>query len=133
MFAQAHYNFKIENMKKIILLFLIAFITYSCQSQKDSRIKIVPKSEFQLIVANENVQLIDVRTPQEYADGFIKGAKNINVNDTNFESEIQKLDKTKPVYIYCRSGARSQTAAKKMVELGFNQVVDLQGGYMNWN
>lgn len=121
------------SMKKIILIFLFAFVTFSCQSQKDSKIKVVQKSEFQTVITKENVQLIDVRTPQEYADGFIKGAKNINVNDANFETEIQKLDKTQPVYIYCRSGARSQTAAKKMVELGFTQIVDLQGGYMNWN
>jgi len=120
-------------MKKIILIFLFTFVAFSCQSQKDSKIKVVQKSEFQTGITNENVQLIDVRTPQEYADGFIKGAKNINVNNANFETEIQKLDKTKPVYIYCRSGARSQTAAKKMVELGFTQIIDLQGGYMNWN
>jgi rhodanese-related sulfurtransferase len=120
-------------MKKIILIFLFAFVAFSCQSQKDSKIKVVQKSEFQTFIAKENVQLVDVRTPQEYAEGFIKGAKNINVNDANFETEIQKLDKTQPVYIYCRSGARSQTAAKKMVELGFTQIVDLEGGYMNWN
>lgn len=119
-------------MKKIISIFLFALVAFSCQSQKDSSVKVVPMAEFESIIAKENVQLIDVRTPQEYAEGFIKGAKNINVNDANFETEIQKLDKTQPVYIYCRSGARSQTAAKKMVELGFTQIVDLQGGYMNW-
>jgi len=119
-------------MKKIILLFLFALLAFSCQSQKDSRIKVVPESEFKAVIAREDVQLIDVRTPQEYDDGFIKGAKNINVNDDDFETEIQNLDKSKPVYIYCRSGARSQTAAKKMVEFGFTQIVDLQGGYMNW-
>ena len=120
-------------MKKIIFIFLFEFVAFFCQSQKDSKIKVVQKSEFQTVITKENVQLIDVRRPQEYANRFIKGAKNINVTDANFETEIQKLDKTKPVYIYCRSGARSQTAAKKMVELGFTQIIDLQGGYMNWN
>ena len=133
MFALAHYNLKIINMKKVILMFVVLFVTFSCQSQKDERIKVVPKAEFKTMINGENIQLIDVRTPKEYKDGFIKGAKNINVNDTAFESEIQKLDKSKPVYIYCRSGARSQTAAKKMIEMGFSEVVDLQGGYMNWN
>lgn len=133
MFALAHYNLKIINMKKVILMLIVLFVTFSCQSQKDERIKVVSKAEFKTMINGENIQLIDVRTPKEYSDGFIKGAKNINVNDSAFESEIQKLDKTKPVYIYCRSGARSQTAAQKMIELGFNQVIDLQGGYMNWN
>lgn len=133
MFALAHYNLKIINMKKVILMFVVLFVTFSCQSQKDERIKVVSKAEFKTMINGENIQLIDVRTPKEYKDGFIKGAKNINVNDTAFESEIQKLDKSKPVYIYCRSGARSQTAAKKMIEMGFSEVVDLQGGYMNWN
>jgi rhodanese-related sulfurtransferase len=120
-------------MKKLFLMILFATSAFSCQSQKDSRIEVIPKAEFKMAIAKENIQLIDVRTPQEYADGFINGAKNINVNDKNFENEIQKLDKSKPVYVYCRSGARSQTAAKKMIALGFKQVVDLQGGYMNWN
>lgn len=133
MFALAHYNLKIINMKKVILMFVVLFVTFSCQSQKDERIKVVSKAEFKTMINGENIQLIDVRTPKEYKDGFIKGAKNINVNDTAFEAEIQKLDKSKPVYIYCRSGARSQTAAKKMIEMGFSEVVDLQGGYMNWN
>jgi rhodanese-related sulfurtransferase len=54
------------------------------------------------------------------------------VNGSAFESEIQKLDKTQPVYVYCRSGARSQKAAEKMVEMGFTQVIDLEGGYLSW-
>lgn len=120
-------------MKKIVVLLFVALIAFSCQSQNDSQIKVVQKTEFKEAIANNTIQLVDVRTPEEFADGFIKGAKNINVNDANFETEIQKLDKTKPVYIYCRSGARSQTAATKMVELGFTEIYDLEGGYMNWN
>lgn len=54
------------------------------------------------------------------------------MNDDSFESEIQKLDKSKPVYVYCRSGMRSQKAAQKMIELGFTQVIDLEGGYLSW-
>ena len=120
-------------MKNIILLVLFAFAALSCESQKDARIKVVSKAEFQKAIVSEDVQLIDVRTPSEFAEGSINEAININVNDKNFSSEIQKLDKTKPVYIYCKSGARSQVAAKKMVESGFTNIIDLQGGYMNWN
>ncbi len=119
-------------MKKIVLMILVAFMVFSCQSQNDTRIRVVPKAEFKEAVVKQNIQLVDVRTPDEFAEGFIKGAKNINVYDAGFETEIQKLDKTKPVYIYCRSGARSKTAAQKMVVLGFTQIIDLEGGYMNW-
>jgi rhodanese-related sulfurtransferase len=54
------------------------------------------------------------------------------VNGESFESDIQKLDKKQPVYVYCRSGARSQKAAEKMIALGFTQVIDLEGGYLSW-
>lgn len=119
-------------MKKIVVLFVLAVFTFSCQSQTNSKVKVVSVAEFKTAISKDNIQLVDVRTPGEFADGAISNAKNINVNDASFVTEIQKLDKSKPVYIYCRSGARSQTAAKKMVELGFEQVIDMEGGYMNW-
>lgn len=107
-------------------------MTLSCQSQSDSKIKVLPKEAYQVEIAKRNVQLVDVRTPEEFSEGAIPNALNINVNGDSFESEIQKLDKTQPVYVYCRSGARSQKAAQKMIELGFTQVIDLEGGYMSW-
>lgn len=120
-------------MKNLILSFLAIFFFASCQSQSNPKIKVIPPKEFKAQVVNKNVQLVDVRTPQEFQEGAIAHAKNINVNDAKFKENIAKLDKKKPVYIYCRSGARSQSAAKIMVDLGFEQVIDLQGGYMNWN
>jgi rhodanese-related sulfurtransferase len=120
-------------MKKILLLVLVTVMTISCQSQTNPKIKILPVAEYKQEISKEAVQLVDVRTPGEFADGAIPNAENINVNDASFEEKIQKLDKTKPVYVYCRSGARSQVAAKKMIEMGFEEVIDLDGGYLNWN
>ncbi|MBS4041329.1 MAG: rhodanese-like domain-containing protein [Flavobacteriales bacterium] len=120
-------------MKNLILPFLAIFLFASCQSQSNPKIKVIAPKEFKAQVVNKDVQLVDVRTPQEFQEGAIAHAKNINVNDAKFKENIAKLDKKKPVYIYCRSGGRSQTAAKIMVDLGFEQVIDLQGGYMNWN
>lgn len=120
-------------MKKLFLSLMIVFFFASCQSQSNPKIKVIVPKEFKAQVVNKEVQLVDVRTPQEFQEGAIAHAKNINVNDAKFKENIQKLDKKKPVYIYCRSGARSQTAAKIMVELGFENIIDLQGGYMNWN
>lgn len=123
---------KTKKMKKFLTLILFAFLAISCQSQTDSKIKVVSKTEFKQEISKENTQLVDVRTADEFADGSIQHAKNIDVNRNDFEAKVQQLDKTKPVYIYCRSGARSQTAAKKMVELGFTEIYDLEGGYLNW-
>lgn len=120
-------------MKKIVFLVLIAIITISCQSQTNPKIRVLPVAEYKQEISKDSIQLIDVRTPSEFANGAIANAKNINVNDATFEEEIQKLDKTKPVYVYCRSGARSQVAAHKMIEMGFEEVIDLDGGYLKWS
>lgn len=94
--------------------------------------EIFSKKEFKNHVENTNVTLIDVRTPEEFREGKIYHAKNINYFDNEFVAKINELDKEKPVYLYCRSGNRSQKAAKKMKKLGFKHIIDLEGGYMNW-
>lgn len=94
------------------------------------KITLLSPSEFK--EKSKNHQIIDVRTPTEFKEGFIEGAKNINLKDDDFAKEITSLDKDKPVYIYCRSGHRSGIAAKKMIDLGFKEVYDLQGGILNW-
>lgn len=120
-------------MKKIAFLVLVAVMTISCQSQSHPKIKVLEVADYKQEINKESVQLIDVRTPSEFNSGAIENAININVSDASFDEQIQKLDKSKPVYVYCRSGARSQTAAHRMVGLGFEQVIDLEGGYLSWN
>ncbi|WP_291118885.1 rhodanese-like domain-containing protein [Flavobacterium sp. UBA6135] len=119
-------------MKKILVILLLSVMTISCQSQSNPKVKIIAPDAFKTAISKGEVQLVDVRTSEEFSEGAIAHALNINVNGADFETEIQKLDKTQPVYIYCRSGARSQTAAKKMVDFGFTEVIDLEGGYLNW-
>lgn len=102
------------------------------KSTDESKSEIFSKEKFKSVVENTNVTLIDVRTPEEFREGKIYHAKNINYFDNNFETKINELDKSKPVYLYCRSGNRSQKAAKKMKKLGFKHIIDLEGGYMNW-
>lgn len=119
-------------MKKFLYLLMFVSFTLACNSQSSSKVKVISNEEFKLATQNQKVQLIDVRTAEEFAEGAIFNAQNIDVLDSSFEAKIQKLDKTQPVYIYCRSGSRSQTAAQKMIDLGFTQVIDLKGGYLNW-
>lgn len=84
-------------------------------------------------ISKPKVQLVDVRTPEEFDKGHIENAININFrNKEVFERSFSKLNKNKPVYVYCRSGARSQGAARRLVEMGFSKIYDLEGGYMAW-
>lgn len=76
--------------------------------------------------------LLDVRTPGEFASGHIKGALNIDWNGDNFEEAVEKLDKNKPVFVYCLSGGRSGMAADVLKNMGFKEVYNLSGGLMKW-
>jgi thioredoxin len=77
-------------------------------------------------------QIIDVRTPEEFSTGYISGAININIYDSDFDQQIEKLDKSRPVMVYCKAGGRSADAAEKFESAGFSSVFDLQGGIMSW-
>lgn len=81
---------------------------------------------------NENAVLLDVRTAEEFGEGHIAGALNIDIFSPLFKEEIEKLDKNKAYYIVCRSGGRSASAAGAMETLGFQQVSNLDGGMMGW-
>ena len=79
-----------------------------------------------------NPQLIDVRTLQEYTEGHLPGAILMDIKDTTFGTLIQKLDKTRPVFVYCRSGKRSLDAAKILNKNKFKTVYNLDGGIIAW-
>ncbi|MCB9252864.1 MAG: thioredoxin [Flavobacteriales bacterium] len=76
--------------------------------------------------------LLDVRTPEEFSDGHIENAVNINWNSLDFKTETSKLDKAKPVMVYCLSGGRSSAAASYLRSSGFTQVYELSGGMLKW-
>ncbi|MDV7138349.1 rhodanese-like domain-containing protein [Maribacter sp. TH_r10] len=97
------------------------------------KFKVLDAKAFKSAVKNKKVQLVDVRTPGEYRAGHIGKAVNIDLfQRQSFRSSFEKLDKGKPVYLYCRSGARSRKAARKVLDMGFEKVYDLKGGYMQW-
>lgn len=87
----------------------------------------------QILGETTNAQLVDVRTPQEYDNGHLKSAVNINFNSPNFEQQIEQLNKSQPVFIYCQAGGRSGKAYKKMKAIGFAKVYDMAGGYGKWS
>ena len=91
----------------------------------------VGADEFSREITKPGVQLVDVRTAEEYTNGHIPNAVNIDVLSPNFAQEIAKLDKAQPVALYCRSGRRSKSAAEEAVKQGF-KVVELDGGIISW-
>ncbi len=127
-------------MKKISLLLPALFVslifsTASCQQAQDkktSTVSSVESPEFKKMVDAKEGVLLDVRTPQEYADGHIAGSINIDYNGDNFKEELEKLDKAKTYNVYCRSGKRSAASAEMMGQMGFSKVVNLTGGIMGW-
>lgn len=85
------------------------------------------------IAADNNAVILDVRTEEEVEDGFIPNMLNIDIRlGQGFLDEIEKLDKTKNYYVYCRSGARSAQACTLMNQMGFDTTYNLIGGFMNW-
>ena len=76
--------------------------------------------------------LVDVRRPDEFASGHLPGAVNIEVTAPDFTQRVAKLDKAAPTYVYCRSGARSASAARQLTTAGFAHVSNLLGGVLDW-
>ncbi|RNC85019.1 MAG: rhodanese-like domain-containing protein [Winogradskyella sp.] len=123
-----------KQLTKVLLTGMLVIFITSCVDQKaDSEdIKLVTADEMKTIIEREDVQLIDVRTPSEFESVHIKSAQNIDFRSPTFDADIQKLDKSKPVLLYCKSGGRSAKCAKKLKDAGFEKVYDLDGGISKW-
>ncbi len=141
-----------------IALLLVAFSNYSCaqqtgekkaeetakaeqttpqQMQSDApagQVVDIDVEQFKQMMSQPDVVVLDVRTPQEVAQGKITDdALNIDLtNKPLFEQEIEKLDKDKTYLVYCRSGHRSGIASQEMVRRGFKKVYNLKGGILAW-
>ena len=124
---------------RLIAVFLSVILFSGCsEAQVEKKqnqagvIKNVQESEFKELMEREGTQLIDVRTPEEFSEGKIDDAKNIDYYSADFKEQMAKLDKTKPVLLYCRSGARSGKSAEILSEMGFMEIYNLEGGYLGW-
>jgi len=118
-------------MKKVFFIFIMMYSFSSC-AQETKQHQLISQEEFAKILTKE-IQLLDVRTPQEYQQGYIEGAVLINFFDPDFVTKVStRFDKNKPLYIYCAVGGRSNKAAKKLIAKGFESVYDLKGGFTKW-
>lgn len=111
-------------MKKYLIIGLLAILFNSCTENKSQNNLInISVTEF-LDKTKElsTASIIDVRTAEEFAKGHLPSALNIDWNGSDFINQIAKLDKTKPVFVYCLSGGRSASATNKMLSEGFTEV-----------
>ena len=104
----------------------------SCFDDAASEVRLVSPEEMQDILELEDVQVVDVRTPEEFNEDHIKNAQNIDFKSPTFEEDILKLDKSRPVLLYCKAGGRSAKCVKKLEEAGFKKIYDLDGGISKW-
>ncbi len=122
---------KLIVMKSCIFAFVCLLL--SCVQETTPKITVLEQIAFEKKISEEDVQLVDVRTPEEWRNGVITNAALINYFDKDFKDQLSKLDKDKPIAVYCKSGGRSGKTAKILSELGFKEIYDLKGGYLNWN
>lgn len=117
-------------MRVIFFIMMMVLGFTNCSSQE--KIKSITTIELKTLLEQEEIQLLDVRSPKEIQQGFIKTAKFANYFDEDFYEQASKqLDKNKVVYLYCRSGNRSGKSAKILQNNGFN-VCNVLGGYNQW-
>lgn len=119
-------------IKVLSLMFLLLGFTSCLKNQADS-VQVLDVAKYEQKITQPDVQLVDVRTPEEFSEGHIENAVNIDFNADDFDAKVADLDKEKPVMVYCKAGGRSAKAATRLKELGFKNITDLEGGISNWN
>jgi rhodanese-related sulfurtransferase len=118
-------------MRKFVFIFLLAA---ACgRESRDGNVEVVSlnATEFNSRLDGQSI-LLDVRTPQEFAGGYIDGAVNLSFNADDFEVRLDSLDRSADYMLYCAKGARSDKAAVKMKEMGFKSISTLEGGLDAW-
>jgi rhodanese-related sulfurtransferase len=120
------------------LLFGLLLFISSCtpaekkEASEDKIVALSPDDFKSTLASKPDAILVDVRTPDEFSEGIIEGAINIDFKNPAFGEKINALDKSKPYFVYCLSGKRSGDAAKQMESAGFKSIYLLNGGYKDW-
>lgn len=118
-------------MKKIIFLGLILLMLVGCGSDEEGQYQTITPEDAYERLQNEDILLLDVRTEEEYIVGSIPGSVLLPLDTIEDNMETLYPDKDAEIFVYCRSGNRSKTAANLLLELGYKHVYDL-GGIINW-
>jgi rhodanese-related sulfurtransferase len=113
------------------IIYLALFVFPACTQSKTENTTLEPK-EFNEQLQSQQGVLLDVRTPEEFNEGHLADAQNIDFKNTSFEASMGQLDKNKTYFVYCKAGIRSEKAVDLMQKLGFKQVYHMQGGIDAW-
>ena len=119
-------------LKNKLKLLIIILISSGCVSSEDDAMTLKPETFQSKVINDVSVQLVDIRTPEEFDSGHIENAININYFSEQFKDSISLLQTKIPVYIYCRSGMRSSKSVKVFKAVGFDSIYQLNGGLLNW-
>ncbi len=111
---------------KISLLLILSIFAFGVSKAQTTNL--APQDFIIKIKATKDAQLLDVRTPQEWQAGRIASSNCMNFNDADFKQKIEKLDKNKPVFVYCAAGGRSGKATPLLQAAGFKYIYNLTGG-----
>lgn len=123
---------EMEKIYRSGLIFLMVAL-FSCGTGVAQKSISLGPEEFEKNLGREAERiLLDVRTPGEFGERHLSGALNIDFNGSDFQSRIEKLDRSQSVYVYCLSGGRSAAAAQILTDIGFSNVYEMQGGISRW-
>ncbi len=114
---------------KYILTFTMALVLLACKTQTAG---LLSPTDFNKQIASADAKIVDVRTPEEFKEGYIKGAVNIDWYAGDFQTSISQYGKEQKIYLYCKSGARSGSALDLLKKLGYKNVYSLSGGITSW-
>lgn len=128
-----------QNLNPFLFLVFILFVCCNNETTETSTATtkevledgVVDIETFESLMKSDHL-LIDVRTPEEFDEGYITTAQNIDFRSKEFETKILKLDKNKPVLVYCKSGGRSGNTYTLLKANNFTKVYDLEGGFTAW-
>jgi hypothetical protein len=118
-------------MKALSLLALVTLLGLFNLSAADP-VEVTIDKAAEVLASGEQVTVLDLRTPEEYADGHLKDAVNVNFNGGNFEAQIAKLDPAKPYLVHCAAGGRSGKSMELFKNLKFTKIYHLVDGYNGW-
>jgi len=137
--------FDVKSLVKILFAPLLVLGLSSCgdqsaevvpaasgEDQAEAEVQLLDAASAATFLAENSPIIIDVRTQEEFAAGYIAGATLIDISSAGFVDAISALDRSATYFVYCRSGNRSATATSTMIELGFTSVYELDGGIVSW-
>jgi rhodanese-related sulfurtransferase len=111
----------------LLTLCLLPLITFAADKVTD-----VDADKAAKLIADGKVTVLDVRTADEFSEGHIKGAQNVDILEKDFATKLSSMDKSKPVIVHCQAGGRSTRSLPALEKAGFTKIYHLKGGMAEW-